>query len=173
MNTVVCDTGPIIHLKEAGLLKLLQETGKICIPQMIETELSEIDPLWKKQRPDWILVDPLSANEIKQAESLVLSGLLDFGEAEAIILAKKLNPKWFLTDGTEARVLANSLGMEVHGSLGVVLWSAAVGHLSYVESKKALDRLSKTSLWISKDILLQAQEALKLMFEKMLNKNDF
>ena len=44
MNTVVCDTGPIIHLKEAGLLKLLKETGKIYIPQMVETELSEIDP---------------------------------------------------------------------------------------------------------------------------------
>ena len=115
---------------------------------------------------------PLSPNEIKQAESLVLSGLLDFGEAEAIILAKKLNPKWFLTDDTEARVLANSLGMEVYGSLGVVLWAAAVGHLSYVESKKALYRLSKTSLWISKGILLQSQEALKAMFEKMLNRND-
>ena len=167
MNVVVCDTGPIIHLKEAGLLKLLKETGKVYIPQMIETELSEIDHLWKKQRPDWILIEPLPLSEIKMAESLVLSGLLDFGEVEAIILAKKLNPKWFLTDDTEARVLANSLGMEVHGSLGVVLWSAAVGHLNYVESKKALDRLSKTSLWISKDILFQAQEALKLMFEKM------
>ena len=167
MNVVVCDTGPIIHLKEAGLLKLLKETGKICIPQMIETEVSEIDHLWKKQRPDWILIEPLSSGEIAKAESLVLSGLLDFGEAEAIILAQKLNPKWFLTDDTEARVLANSLGMEVHGSLGVVLWSAAVGHLNYLESKKSLDRLSKTSLWISKDILLQAREALKLMFEKM------
>jgi predicted nucleic acid-binding protein len=167
MNIIVCDTGPIIHLKEAGLLKLLQKAGKVFIPKMVDIELNEFDPQWKKQRPDWILVVPLSSNEIKQAESLVLSGLLDFGEAEAIILAKKLNPKWFLTDDTEARVLANSLGMEVHGSLGVVLWSAAVGHLSYVESKKALDRLSKTSLWISKDILLQAQEALKLMFEKM------
>ncbi|KAF0144370.1 MAG: hypothetical protein FD156_1921 [Nitrospirae bacterium] len=167
MSIVVCDTGPIIHLKEAGLLKLLKETGKIYIPQMVETELSEIDHLWKKQRPDWILIETLSSSEIKKAESLVFSGLLDFGEAEAIILVKKLNPKWFLTDDTEARVLANSLGMEVHGSLGVVLWSAAVGHLSYAESKKALDRLSKTSLWISKDILLQAEEALKAMFEKI------
>jgi len=56
--------------------------------------------------------------------------------------------------------------MEVHGSLGIVLWSAAVGHLSYSESKEALDRLSKTSLWISKDILSEAQKALKTMFKK-------
>ncbi len=42
----------------------------------------------------------------------------------------------------------------------------AVGHLSYAESKEALDMLSKTSLWISKDILSQAQKALKTMFGK-------
>ena len=66
----------------------------------------------------------------------------------------------------EARIFANSFGMEVHGSLGVILWSAAVGHLNFNESKKALDSLSKTSLWISKEIMAQAQEALKTMFEK-------
>jgi predicted nucleic acid-binding protein len=99
-----------------------------------------------------------------QAESIVFSGLLDSGEAEAIILAKRLRPDWFLTDDIEARIFANSLGMEVHGSLGIVLWSAAVGHLNYIESKTALNRLSKTSLWISKSILLKAQEAIKTIF---------
>ena len=69
-----------------------------------------------------------------------------------------------MTDDTEARILAKSLGFEVHGSLGIVLWAAAVGHLNYIESKNALDRLSKTSLWISKDVLSQAQKALKEMF---------
>ena len=62
---------------------------------MVDIELNEFDPQWKKQRPDWMLVVPLSSNEIKQAESLVLSGLLDFGEAEAIILAKNSVPSGF------------------------------------------------------------------------------
>ena len=98
--------------------------------------------------------------------SLFLAGLLGFGEAEAIILAKRLKPDWFLTDDIEARIFANSLGIEVHGSVGTVLWSAGVGHLNYAESKEALDRLSKTSLWISKDILSQAQKAIEIMFRK-------
>ena len=72
--------------------------------------------------------------------------------------------EWFLTDDTEARIFADSLGIEVHGSLGIVLWSAAVGNLSYEESTDALDRLSKTSLWISKNILSQAQKALITIF---------
>ncbi|MFH1860351.1 MAG: hypothetical protein ABH870_04990 [bacterium] len=104
------------------------------------------------------------SDETIQAESLFLSGLLDFGEAEAIILAKRFNPEWFLTDDTEVRIFANSLGIKVHGSIGIVLWSAAVGHLNYTEAKESLEKLSQTSLWISKNILSEAQEALRIMF---------
>lgn len=166
MKEIVCDTGPILHLREAKLLELLQKTGRVYIPRMVDVEICEIYPLWGKQRPEWIIIETLLPDEIRQAESLFFSGMLDLGEAESIVLSKRLNPEWFLTDDTEARILANSMGIEVHGSLGVVLWSAAVGHLNYSESKKALDRLSKTSLWISKNILSQAQKALKTMFEK-------
>ena len=167
MKLIVCDTGPILHLKEANLLELLQKAGKVCIPKMVDIELKKLYPLWGKYRPEWILIDPLLPNETTQAESLFLSGLLDFGEAEAIILAKRLKPEWFLTDDTETRILANSLGMEVHGSLGIVLWSAAIGQINYIESKEALDSLSKTSLWISRDILSEALKALKTIFEKI------
>ncbi len=165
MRLIVCDTGPILHLKEAKLLNLLKKAGTIYIPSMVDIEINEISSAWEKQKPDWLNVETLSPNETMQAESLYLSGLLDFGEAEAIILAKRLKPEWFLTDDTEARILAKSLGMEVHGSLGIVLWSAAIGHFSYTESINALDSLSKTSLWISKDILSQAQKALKTIFD--------
>ena len=54
----------------------------------------------------------------------------------------------------------------MHGSMGIVLWAAAVGHLNYDESRSAPDKLSKTSLWISKAILSQAYEALDIIFEK-------
>ncbi|MCL4456332.1 MAG: hypothetical protein M1147_03720 [Nitrospirae bacterium] len=165
MRVIVCDTGPILHLQEAELLKLLKKAGKIYIPQMVDMEMSELHPQWKKHKPEWINTKALMPDEIKSAESLFLSGILDFGEAEAIILAKRLKPEWFLTDDAEARTLANSLGMEVHGSLGIVLWSAAVGNMNYKESKDALERLSKTSLWISENILSEAERALKNMFE--------
>ena len=166
MRLAVCDTGPILHLIEAGLLGLLQNVGEVYIPKSVDSEMSDLHHYWEKERPDWIQIEPLRPNEAEKAESLFLSGLLDAGEAEAIILAKRLNAEWFLTDDTEARIFANSLGIEVHGSLGIVLWAAAAGYLSYNESNDALDRLSKTSLWISKDILSQAHMALKTMFQK-------
>lgn len=165
MKIVVCDTGPILHLMEAGLLGLLQNVGKVYIPKLVDSEISDLYQHWEKERPDWLQIELLKQDELDRAEALSLSGILDDGEAEAIVLVKRLNAEWFLTDDTEARIFADSLGIEVHGSLGIVLWSAAVGNLSYEESTDALDRLSKTSLWISKNILSQAQKALKTMFE--------
>jgi predicted nucleic acid-binding protein len=164
MKLIVSNTGPILHLREAKLLNLLQKADHVYIPQKVDDELIKLDSRWKKDRPLWIEIEPLKSNEAKDAEYLFLSGLLDLGEAEAIILAKRLQPNWFLTDETEARILDSSLGIEVHGSLGVVLWSASVGHLNYKESKEALDRLSTTSLWISKNILSEAQKAIEIIF---------
>jgi len=166
MNPIVCDTGPILHLQEAGLLEFLKKAGDIYIPKVVDIELKELYPQWENKRPDWLLVEPLSPNETSQAELLSASDLLDSGEAAAIILSKRLNATWLLTDDTEARIFATLSGIEVHGSLGIVLWSAAVGHLGYGEAKSALDKLSKTSLWISKPILSQAYKALDTIFEK-------
>ena len=47
MKIVVCDTGPILHLREAGLLNLLERAGKVAIPKGVGSELSEIDALVK------------------------------------------------------------------------------------------------------------------------------
>ena len=72
MKLIVCDTGPILHLKEANLLKLLQKAGKVCIPRMVDIEMGEIYPLWEKHRPEWFVIKPLLPDEIAQAESLFL-----------------------------------------------------------------------------------------------------
>jgi predicted nucleic acid-binding protein len=66
---------------------------------------------------------------------------LEVGEAEAIALARQLSATWFLTDDATARVFAIALGLEVHGSLGIVLWAAARGYLRGEDAAAALDRL--------------------------------
>jgi len=166
MRVIVCDTGPIFHLGEANLLDLLQIAGKVSIPKRVDIEMNALWRSWGENKPKWLLIEPLSSDETVEANSLFLSGLLDCGEAEAIVLAKRLKPEWFLTDDIEARIFVNALGMEVHGSLGVVLWAAAAGHLSYMKSKQALHRLSRTSLWMSREVMTEAHKALKTMFEK-------
>jgi predicted nucleic acid-binding protein len=163
---IVCDTGPVFHLIEASLLDLLPKAGEIHIPTIVDFELTDLlRQSWKKQKPQWITIDSLTPEENENVESLTLSGLLDPGEAGAILLAKRLKADWFLTDDTAARLFAGSMGLEVHGTLGVVLWAAAVGHLDYEASVKALERLSRTSLWISQDITMEARKALDKMFK--------
>lgn len=164
MRLIVCDTGPILHLLEAGLLSLLESAGKVCIPDVVNAEMVSLLPIWEKDIPRWLSIEPLTPQEAVEAESLFLSGMLDMGEAGAIVLSRRLKTDWFLTDDTEARIFAGTLGIEVHGSLGIVLWSAAIGHITQDEAMDALDRLSKTSLWISKNIMAQARTAIKQMF---------
>ena len=65
-----------------------------------------------------------------------------------------------LTDDTAARVFANAIGLEAHGSLGLVLWTAAVGYLQHAEAKSAIDRLAQSSLWVSQVLLEKARKAL-------------
>jgi predicted nucleic acid-binding protein len=96
----------------------------------------------------------------------VLAQLLNVGEAEAISLARQLGADWLLTDDAAARLLAQSLGLEVHGSLGVVLWAAAEGHISYLEGEEILNRLTASSLWVSASVILEAKEALRKICER-------
>lgn len=67
-------------------------------------------------------------------------------------------------DDAAARVFATALGLEVHGSLGIVLWAAARRHLHREEAAVALDRLAHSSLWISARVLAEAQAALHRLF---------
>ena len=82
------------------------------------------------------------------------------GEMEAIVLARSLAADWLLTDDTAARVVATLLGIEAHGSLGVVLWAAAQRQINPREAAAILERLAKTSLWVSAAILAEARRAL-------------
>lgn len=48
IKTVVCDTGPTLHLTEAGLLDILSKIGKVYIPARVHIELKKNDIIWKK-----------------------------------------------------------------------------------------------------------------------------
>jgi predicted nucleic acid-binding protein len=164
MKIVVCDTGPILHLREAGLLNLLERAGKVAIPKGVDRELSELDGSWRDLKPSWISVEVLSEKEVSDAIALHGTGFLGMGEAEAVIMAKNLKADWFLTDDTAARTFANMIGLEVHGSLGVILWAAAVGYLRHGEAKVGIEKLAHSSLWISENILEKAYKALEELF---------
>lgn len=164
MRKIVSDTGPILHLRETGSLDLLREAGRIFIPPMVDLELLNHISSWKKLKYSWLTIEKLRPEEYSNTSSLIGLGILDAAEAEAIILAQRLKADWLLTDDTAVRIMATSMGLEVHGSLGIILWAAADGFLDYNEAKKTLEKLSRSSLWLSPKILNLSLKALAQIF---------
>lgn len=166
MRIVVCDTGPILHLREAGALDVLQFPGEVFVPVAVDEELGRLLEDWTTARPAWLkqcALDPTAAPPT--AVPHLVTGL-GVGETEAILLARQLEADWLLTDDAEARLIARLAGLEVHGSLGVILWAAAAGHLDQAQADITLERLAHSSLWLSRAILAEARAALRQVCEK-------
>jgi predicted nucleic acid-binding protein len=163
MRTIVCDAGPIIHLYEAHCLRVVRRTGDLFLPPRVYSEVQATLDL-KDPWPEWLQVEHLSSHEQKEALIWKESGDLHDGEAEALVLARRKQADWFLTDDSSARLFVSLLGMEVHGSLGVILWSAAHRHLSRAETQQALEGLEASSLWLSARIYREARQSLDAIF---------
>jgi predicted nucleic acid-binding protein len=166
MIRVVCsDTGPVLHLKEIGGLDLLGKTGSVIVPPAVDLELRELAPDWSDQKPYWVAVHSLEASFVDQAERWVASGLLHSGEAEALALAVQLSSEWYLTDDAAARIMGLSLGIEVHGTLGVLLWCVAKDIVDGPAAQVMLDALEHSSMWISPAVMSEARAALDKLSE--------
>ncbi len=162
MRTIVADAGPLIHLWEARLLPLLQACGRVGVPPLVKDEVcanTGIGTRW----PAWIKVEPLASADARTAAAWVKLGDLHGGEAEAVVLAQTVAADWFLTDDAGARLVAVSLGLEAHGSLGIVLWNVAHRLINRDQGLAALEGLRGSSLWISDRILREAETAVREM----------
>lgn len=160
VRRVVCDTGPILHLLEIGALYLLDLTGEVLIPHAVDSELEALVTDWPEKRPPWLHVQSLDTKSAGESAAWQASGMLHSGEAESLELARTTNSDWYLADDAAARVLAVSLGIEVHGTIGVVLWAAATGHLGKPDATIFLEKLAQSSLWVSPRVLAEAKAAL-------------
>jgi len=160
VRCIVCDAGPLMHLGEAGFRDLLPRAGEIHIPRAVDLEMRSYEATWHIHQPPWLRVTSLDPAPEVEAQAWRQAGLLHYGEAQAIALARQLRADWLLTDDAAARLAARSLGLEVHGSLGIVLWAAGTRYLTRADAECALERLAKSSLWVSRSILLEAKAAL-------------
>ena len=165
MKRLVADTGPILHLHEAGALHLLPLIGEVFLPPLVVAEVRAHFPsLWPDLPPDWVRPQTLSADAYHRALQWQHAGLLHGGEAEALSLVLEIKPDWFLTDDAAARLMAESVGLEAHGSLGVVLWAVANKLVGKADAETNLNGLEKSSLWMSRRVRTEARAALAKIF---------
>lgn len=161
---IVCDTGSLLHLSQAGAAHLLSLAGSVLIPPLVATEFEANAQGWSP--PQWVQVAALEQSNRRKAEKWVRARQIHVGEAEAIGLALQEHADWLLTDDAKARQFAESLGLEVHGSIAILLWSMATGIVPEKElAIQLLGRLAKSSLWISDRVLQEAYQAIDALFE--------
>ena len=116
---IISDASPIIALYNIGhlsLLKLLYHN--VTITDIVQAEV-EIE------LPSWIVID--SSYELHTYQSLAVQ--LDRGEASSIALALKHEASTLIIDERKGRKIANSLGIEVIGLLGIIVKAKKEGKI--------------------------------------------
>lgn len=121
---VVSDTTPLISLMKIDRLELLGDLFQnVQIPQAVFDELTSSEEY--RQEAEIIRNSSiLHVEEIadRQAvERMQTEMALDLGESEAIVLTQKMNADLLLVDERAARSVAKSLGIQITGTIGMLI----------------------------------------------------
>ena len=134
---VVSDTSPITNLLQVGQLHLLHLIfGEIIIADEVFDELCQIPEQQQTIASlNWI------HHRFPTNKALVeeLKSQIDPGEAASIVLALELKADQLLIDEKKGRSVAQSLGLQITGLLGILLRAKKDGYL--ISVKPVLDEL--------------------------------
>ena len=130
----VCNSTPLIALSRISRLELLSEyLGIVYIPQQVYDEVvthgGDLFGAKEVASADWMKLKEVT-NRIA-VDSLSVS--LDKGESEAIVLAKEMN-LLLVIDDRDGRKIAESLGLKITGTIGLLLLAAEDGKLDLKQS---------------------------------------
>jgi predicted nucleic acid-binding protein len=120
-SVVVCDAGPLIHLDEVGWLDLLADFAQVFVPNVVCEEVEKHRPAalqnpgvsFQRVNPSGAVPDELNA--------LAQIFTLHAGEWEALRVAMGIPAGILLSDDTAARMAAQNLRIETHGTIGILI----------------------------------------------------
>ncbi len=118
---VICDAGPLIHLDELGCLDLLRDFAQVQVPDAVWQEVQRHRPSALRRRTVKLSRVRCATDPTPELIELAQAFLLDAGELEALTLMQENPDAILLTDDAAARVVAQRLQCEVHGTIGIVL----------------------------------------------------
>lgn len=159
----VSDSGPLIHLAQINKFNILSVFNKIFIPQAVYDEVCIAGKPGDIELHSAGFIDVCEvSNEDIEAINKSVEMMLDEGETHALALCMKINKKIFLTDDLDAREAGTSLGLEVHGSIGVIARAYKHGLADLTEAKTALNDLYNVSdLFVARAIIDDVIEEIK------------
>lgn len=154
--SVVADTGPLNYLILIEAVNVLPQlyTG-IVIPQTVAVELTDRGAPQPVRR--WIAQAHASLNVVPDPPADETLHNLDPGERAAIALAHALSASRLLIDDSDGRTEAARRGLKVTGTLGVL---AAAHRNGLVDFDTAIERLSRTSFYLSPRLIATARRLL-------------
>lgn len=156
---IISDTTPIISLIKINRLDLLEKLFvEVLIPNAVFKELTT-NTLFTNEAEIVKKSSFLKVSSVQNQKSLQLlqavSGL-DDGESEAIILADELKSNILLMDERKGRKVAQKLGINITGTIGILIQAYNEGMISDVEVKSYLNQLKNTNIRLSDSLIQQA-----------------
>ena len=139
MGVVISDASPLIclsGLRQLDLLRLLY--GSVLVPETVWQEVTR-PPTFTAPTTPAAVSDAKAAGWLKVAVAtnrpLVtqLETTLDPGEAEAIALAVENKRSLLLIDERDGRQVARALGVEITGTLGVLLRAKTTRQIAAIQ----------------------------------------
>ena len=146
---VVSDTSPIHYLILIDRIHLLPDLfGTVVIPPAVAQELSHAAAPaqvreWIGRRPAWLEVRTPTVTAPKLPR-------LGAGETQAISLVHELHADLLVTDDLDARRAAAANGINVTGTLGVVIIASQRGLIDLADTVR---RLQATTLRLPEELL--------------------
>lgn len=150
----VVNSAPLIALAMTGHIALLNSLfDEVFIPPSVYEEVV----LKGEDRPGvpeirnatWLII---KAPQQKPSLPAELLGL-DSGEQDVILLGQEIAADWLLIDEKLARRVADVMGFQVKGTLGVLLIAYRTGLLPKEEALKATQTLAQSSVHLSQKLL--------------------
>ncbi len=163
------NSGPLIHLARVSALFLLKKLyGEVLIPYEVKIEVvlrgkekgySDAFIVERAISEGWIIVVDVKPPETYL--SLASRAGVHMAESRVIWLAYREGLVALLDDDA-ARVFAESLGIKVRGSLGILIEAVKKGFMSKKNALRTLDKLSNV-MYLSADLYRIVRKAIERM----------
>ena len=138
----VSNSSPLIALEKIHKLELLRDLfSTVIVPPAVAIETAPTVEL-----PSWIVVKPL----ISMIDPRTVRSSFGPGESEAISLSLELQPDRVILDDEPARRLAQELGLNIVGTLGILLSAKRHGFIPGLRPQ--MDALLATGFFIGPEL---------------------
>ena len=149
---VIVNNTPLVALWSLDQLSLLRELyTEIWIPPAVKAEFIEVEPIARQASLDnapWIKTVPLT-----HPQRAIYAGL-HHGEASVLALAEERNARLVIIDELRARRYARQIGLQVTGTIGVLLFAKERGLIDAI--KPLIQKLQACGLYLSSSLIDKA-----------------